>query len=130
VRSKPFSADEYLVAFREQYAIEIWAIKVQRNYQVFRQARQQMEMMLLGIPRIPVNTLEILSNLEHTQMVLLSSATTVTGQDFSTLANCLKTRDWTKDEKDRFCSKFTSFMPGPWDESDILNSWEKLVKVS
>ena len=131
VRSKPFSANEYLVAFREQYAIEIWALEVQRNYQVFRQARQQMAMVLilLGIPH-PVNTSEILSNLEHTQMVLLSSTTTITGQDCSTRANCLKTRDWTEDEKARFCSKFTSFMPGTWHKSDILNSWEKLVKVS
>jgi hypothetical protein len=128
VGSKLFCANEYLVAFREQYAIEIWALKVQRNYQLFRQAHQQMEMMLLGIPYAPVN--EILSNLEYTQIVLLSSATTVTGQDFSTLANCLKTRDWTKNEEARFCSKFTSFMPGRWEISEILNSWEKLVKVS
>jgi hypothetical protein len=83
--------------------------------------------MLLGIPHASLNALEILSDLEHTQMVLLSSTTTVTGQDFSTLK---KTRDWTNDEEARFCCKFTSFMPGPWDESDILNSWEKLVKVS
>ncbi len=119
----PLSADEYLVASREQYKIEIWALKFQRNYQVFRQARQQMERILLGIP--PVNALEILSDLEYTQMVLLSSATTVNPS-----TNSLKTRDWTKDEKARFCSKFTSFISGPWSKSDILNSWEKLVQVS
>jgi hypothetical protein len=76
---------------------------------------------LLEIADAPVTTPQILSDLEHTQMVLLLSATTVTRQDFS------KPEDWSREEKDKFTSKFTSFMPGAWHDT---NSWKKLLKVS
>jgi hypothetical protein len=127
--SKPLSADEFLIAFREQYADKIEALTVQRFCQIFKEARQQIEMMLLGMADAPVIALEILSGLERTQMVLLSCATIITGQDSYALANSLKSRDWTEDEKADFSRKFTSCVPGAWDRRDILDRWEELVKV-
>jgi hypothetical protein len=124
--SKP--ADEFIVAFREEHAIRIWALKVKREYRIFEGALQFIEM-LLELADAPVIAPEILSGLEETQMVLLLSATTVTRQDFSPpWANCLNPEDWSEEEKAKFTSKFTNFMPGAW--RDIINSWRKLLKVS
>ena len=123
--SKPLTTSEFLAAFREQYAIQIWAATVQRNEHIITRAHQQILTML---PDAPVTAIEILSGLEYTQKVLLTCAVTV--QDSSTPANSLKPRDWTDNEKDKFCSEFTSFVSGLWGGRDILSSWEKLVKVS
>lgn len=127
--TKPLPADEVLIAFREKYADEIRALKFQRNYQIFKEAHQQIEMMLLGMAEARIIALEILSRLERTEMVLLSCATTLIGQDFSALADRLKSRDWTKEEKDDFSCKFTISIPGVWYSRDILDRWEVLAEV-
>jgi hypothetical protein len=128
--SKPLSADEFIVAFREEHAIRIWALKFKREYQIFEGALQSIEM-LLELADAPVIAPKILSGLEETQMVLLLSATTVTRQDFSPpWASCLNPEDWSEEEKAKFTSKFTNFMPGEWRGGDIINSWKKLLKVS
>jgi hypothetical protein len=120
IRDKPFvekgllsnslSADN----FRQVQCTNARALKALRNYEVFKEARQQMEMMLLGIVDAPVTALEILSSLEYTQTFLLSCATTVPGRDFFALANRLKSRDWTAEEQDEFALKFSTFVPGSW----------------
>ena len=125
---KPFSAYEFLIAFREQHAIEIWAFKVQTNYQIFKEALQQLRMMLLGIVDAPIIALEILSGLERTQMVLLSCVTEVTKHDFSALSNCSESKDW-KDKQADFSRKFTRSGAGSWARKDILDSWDQLLKV-
>jgi hypothetical protein len=127
--SKPLSIDEFLIGFRKQYAIEIWALKVQRNYQIFKDALQQIGIMLLGTADASIIAIEIPSGLERTQMALLSCGTEVTKRSFPALANCSKSREWTEEEQADFSRKFTCSVPGLWGRKDILDSWDKLVKV-
>jgi hypothetical protein len=126
---KPLSADEFTVAFREEHAIKIWASESQRDIQIFKEACQLIEI-LLEIADAPVTIIEIVFSLEHTQKVLLSSATTVTRQYFSTWANCSNPEDWAEEERYKFFARFTSIVPGRWRDRDIINSWKKLLKVS
>ncbi len=123
-------ANEFLVAFREQYADEIRGLIIQENYLIFSEAQQQIEKMLQRIADAPAIALKILSGLERIQVVLLSCTTVLTGQDLSAKANWWESRKWTAEEKDDFCCEFTRFVPGVWYEGGILDSWEELVKVS
>ena len=125
-----FSAKEFHIAFREQFAIEIWALKVQRNYQIFIGALRKIKIMLPGIVDAQIIALEILSGLDYTQMVLLSCATEVTIHDSSALKNYSISNIWTEEKQADFSRKFTCSVPGSWDRRDILNSWDKLLKVS
>jgi hypothetical protein len=86
-------------------------LRSKKNYQIFKEARQQMETILQGTANAPVIALEILSSLGRTQMVLLSCTTVLTGQDLCARANYLKSREWTEKEKAYFSYKFTSFVP-------------------
>jgi hypothetical protein len=116
----------YYIAFREENADDIRALCVKRHCQIFKDACQQMERMLLQVADAPTVALEILSGLTRTQIVLLSCATIVAGQCFIGV----NSRDWTKEERDGFTRKFTTYVDGPWDEERILNDWEELAKVS
>ena len=125
VHSKSFSADQFLIDFREQYATEIWSLKAQESYQVFEEALQLMENMLLGKADALIIALEILSGLERTQIVLLSCAANLSSDDFCALA-CRGRKYKVHDD---FSCKFTSFVPGSWSWREIQDSWEKLAKV-
>lgn len=127
--SELLSADEFLVAFREQHADEIWDLTVQNNYQIFKEARQQLEKMLSGMTDALIIALEILSDLDRTQIALLSSTTVLAGHGFSALADWPKSEDWKDEEKTAFCHKFTRFVPGIWYVGGILDRWEELFKV-
>jgi hypothetical protein len=120
----------YYNAFREENADEIRALCIKKNCQIFKEACQQMERMLLGVADAPAVALEILSGLTRTQIVLLSCATIVAGQCFLGVANGVESRSWTDEERDTFVRKFTSYVAGPWDRERILNDWEELAKVS
>ena len=125
--SKPLSADEFHIAFQEQYADEIWALKAKIHYQIFKEAHLQMMIVFRGMAHASVIALEILSGLERTQMALLSSAIEITGR---TPHSCLNSRAWTKGQKADFVGKYTRYVPGSWDTGDVLDQWEELVKVS
>ena len=129
LHSELLSADEFLVAFREQYADEIRDLTIQKNNQIFSEALQQMEKMLSGMADALFITLEILSNLDRTQIALLSSTTVLTGHDISALEDWPKSEDWKDEEKTAFCHKFTLFVPGIWYMGGILDRWEELFKV-
>lgn len=128
--SKLLSADEILIAFREQYADEIWALKAKINYKIFKEAHLQISIMLQGMVDGPVIALEILSGLERTQMILLSCAIKNVRGCIFTLADYLNPRAWTEQQEAHFCSKFTKSVTGPWYRRDVLDKWEELVKVS
>jgi hypothetical protein len=125
---KPFSADEFLIAFRTQNTNEIWARKVQKNYKIFVEAHLLIKVIVLGMADASGIALEILSGLERTQIDQLSS-TIAAEQGFSTLANGFKSKDWPKGVKVGFCVKSTSFVSGSWDMRDMLEKWEELAKV-
>ena len=120
----------YYVAFREENADEIRALPIKKNCQIFKEACQQMEKMLLWAADAPAVALEILSGLTRTQIVLLSCATIVAGQCFLNVTGPVDSRDWTDKERADFTSKFNSCVDGPWDRERILHDWEELVKVS
>ena len=120
----------YYVAFREENADEIRALSIKKNCQIFKEACQQMERMLLQVVNAPAVALEILSGLTRTQIVLLSCATIVAGQCFLNVTGRVDSRDWTDKERAVFANKFTSYVDGPQDQERILHDWEELVKVS
>jgi hypothetical protein len=119
----------YYIAFREENADEIRALYIKQNCQIFREACQQMESMLLWVADAPAVALEILSGLTRTQIVLLSCATIVERQCFLSLSR-VDSRDWTDEERDAFVCKFTTHVAGSWNPEKILNDWEELAKVS
>jgi hypothetical protein len=112
----------YYIAFREEKADELRALCIQKNCQIFKDACQQMERMLLPVADTPTIALDILSGLTRTQIVLLSCTTVVAGQ-------CFHSRDWTKEERDGFATKFSTYVDGRWDPERILNDWEELYRV-
>ena len=120
----------YYTAFREENADEIRALCIKKNCQIFKEACQQMERMLIMVADAPAVALEILSGLTRTQMALLSCATLVTGQCFHDVVSGVDSREWTDEERAAFARKFTSFVAGRWDEERILNDWDELAKVS
>ncbi len=115
----------YYIAFREENADEIRALCIKKNCQIFKEACQQMERMLLSGEDTPAVALEILSCLTREQIVLLSCATIVARQCFVG-ANSI---DWTEEEKVGFVRKFTTYVDGLWEQERIWNEWEKLEKV-
>ena len=120
----------YYIAFREENADEIRVLCIKRICQIFKEACQQMERMLLGVADAPAVALEILSGLTRTQIVLLSCATIVEGQCFLNVTSSVDSRDWTEEERTAFVCKFTTYVAGPGDRERILNDWEELAKVS
>jgi hypothetical protein len=120
----------YYTAFREENADEIRALCIKKNCQIFKEACQQMERMLIRVADAQAVALEIISGLTRTQMALLSCATIVAGQCFHDVVNGVDSREWTDEERAAFTRKFTSFVAGRWDEESILNDWDKLAKVS
>ena len=120
----------YYIAFREENADEIRALTIKRNCQIFKEACQQMEKMLLGVEDAPAVALEMMSGLTRTQMTLLSCATLVARQCLHDVVSGVDSREWTDEERAVFARKFTSFVAGQWDEERILNDWDKLAKVS
>ncbi|KUJ09873.1 uncharacterized protein LY89DRAFT_787587 [Mollisia scopiformis] len=119
----------YYIAFREENADEIRALCIKKNCQIFKDACQQIERMLLGAADTSAVALEILSGLTRTQIVLVSCATVVEVQCFHSVTRSADLRDWTEEEREAFVRKFTSFVDGYWDQERILNDWEELVKV-
>jgi hypothetical protein len=119
----------YYIAFREEKADEIRALYIKKHCQIFKEACQQVERMLLLVADAPAIALEILSGLTRTQIVLLSCATVVAGQCFLNVIG-MDSKDWTDEERARFTSKFTTYVEGPWNQEMILNEWEELAKVS
>jgi hypothetical protein len=120
----------HYIAFREENADEIRALCIKKNCQIFKEACQQMERILVEVADAPAVALEILSGLTRTQMALLSCATIVAGQCFHDVANGVDSREWTDEERAAFTRKFTSFVAGRWDGERVLNDWNKLAKVS
>jgi hypothetical protein len=88
----------YYIAFREENSDEIRALYIKKNCQIFKEACQQIERMLLWVADAPVVALEILSGLTRTQIVLLSCATIVAGQCFLNMNSSVNSRDWTDEE--------------------------------
>jgi hypothetical protein len=86
-------SEKLYIAFREQNTDKIRALKVKRNYQIFQEACQQIERILLRVVDAPAVTLEILSSLKRTQIVLLSYASIVAGQCFLDLASGVYSRE-------------------------------------
>ena len=111
----------YYVAFREENADKIRALPIKKNCQIFKEACQHMEKMLLWVADAPAVALEILSGLTRTQIVLLSCATIVAGQCFLNVTSRVDSRDWTDKKRADFTSKFTSCVYGPWDRERILH---------
>jgi hypothetical protein len=120
----------HYIAFREENADEIRALCIKKNCQIFKEACQQMERILVEVADAPAVALEILSGLTRTQMALLSCATIAAGQCFHDVVNGVDSREWTDEERAAFTRKFTSFVAGRWDEERVLNDWNKLAKVS
>ncbi len=117
----------YRIAFREKNADKIRAPCIKKHCQNFKEACQQMEMMLPLVADAPVVALEILSDLTRMQIVLLSCAATAAGQCFTGM----NSRDWTEEEKVGFTRKFTTYVDGPWDQERIWNEiWSKLDRFS
>jgi hypothetical protein len=124
-------ANEFLTVVLHKQADEIRAFRIQEIFQLLHEACQQLEKMLSGITDAFIITLEILSNLDRTQIALLSSTIVLSRHEVSALIELPKSENWKDEEKIAFCQKFTRFMPGGgWYEEDILNIWEKFFKVS
>jgi hypothetical protein len=115
----------HYIAFREENADEIRATCIKKNCQIFKEACQQMESMLLSGADAPAVALEILSGLTRDQIVLLSCSTIVARQCFVGV----NSRDWTKEEKAGFVRKFTTYVDGEWDQKSMWNEWEHLSQV-
>ncbi len=104
------------------------ALRIQDNRKILVEATQQLEKMLFESQDAGIIASNIITYLGRTEIVLLSCTTVV---DFSTLANCQKSRASFNDtEQEAFCLKFSRFVTGPWRMREVFGLWEELCKVS
>ncbi|XMA19885.1 hypothetical protein WAI453_012676 [Rhynchosporium graminicola] len=102
-------------------------LKIKKNHQVLVEATREVGKMLPEVGGILcIIASRILSGLSSSEIVLLSYATVIDRKDPSS-TNWHSFRD--DQEKNAFCRKFSSSMPGSWDAEDIRESWESLRKV-
>lgn len=120
----------HYITFRKENADEIRALYIKKNCQIFKEACQQMERILVKVADTPAIALEILSSLTYTQMALLLCTTIIAGQYFHNIVNSVDSREWTDKKRATFTRKFTSFVAGQQDKERVLNDWNKLAKVS
>jgi hypothetical protein len=104
-------------------------LKIQKNYLVLVEASQQLEKMLSGSGDAGIIASKILFRQCNVEMVLLSCSTVFDRKDFSTLSDRQRSGDWSEEEKEAFCRKFTYFISGTWGQRDILDKWESFCKV-
>ncbi|CZT13935.1 uncharacterized protein RAG0_17544 [Rhynchosporium agropyri] len=102
-------------------------LKIKEKHQVLIEATRQVVKMLPEVGgSLCIIVSKILSGLSSLEIVLLSCATVVDEKD-PLSANWQNFRE--DQEKDAFCRKFSSSMPGSWDAEDIRESWENLRKI-
>jgi hypothetical protein len=106
-----------------QFVAKVQAFRMKTNFQIACEAYQQVKKMLpAGMKDGDIIALQLLFALKRTPMALVSCTTEV--QDFP------KSGDWEEKEKEAFCRKYTSLVPGVCRMGRILDSWEKVFKVS
>lgn len=108
------TSNNYLIAFEEQYAVQRWALKVQRNYKIFTEALEKLKIIVSGIAGESGIALEILPSLKYKEMSLLS---------------CAYTPERKPERLAHFAREYTTLNSGSWTREDIMDIWDKLHMV-
>ncbi|XMA13643.1 hypothetical protein WAI453_006434 [Rhynchosporium graminicola] len=102
-------------------------LRIKKNHQVLVEATREVGKMLHELGgSLCIIASKILSGLSSSDLVLLSCATVI-DRKYPSWTNWQSIRD--DQEKEAFCRKFSSSMPGCWDPDDIRESWGNIHKV-